>query len=317
MIAQRMESPSQNNNTLPTRTPTALHQSGCREARFPLLRSTLAELYYRATYRGRLWYEHRLAAAGRAPVSVLTFHRIADDQANRWTTRTRDFVNIVRWLKQRFELISLAELQRRVAGGFNALPAVSITFDDGYAVNCEDALPLLVEERIPCTYFVSSEAVLEGKPFVHDTNMGNYHLAPNTIEQLRYWSRAGIDIGAHTRTHPNLALITDREGLVEEIVASRDELQAALDYPIRYFAFPFGSPPNMSTEAFEVAQAAGFEGACSAYGGWNYPGDNPFHIRRRCVDGPPNRAKNWAIIDPIRERSLPHFDYPGKHQGEY
>ena len=46
--------------------------------------------------------------------------------------------------------------------------AVAITFDDGYAENCRQAIPLLVRNQIPCTYFVTLENVLEGKPFAHD-----------------------------------------------------------------------------------------------------------------------------------------------------
>ena len=161
-------------------------------------RHTLGEAYYHATYPGRHWYERRLAAAGRAPIAVLTFHRVADDGANPWTTRTKDFIKTIRWLKAHFDLISLAELQRRVREGFNAHPSACITFDDGYADNCRVALPLLVSERIPCTYFVTSSAVLEGKPFAHDMKMGNAGLAPNTVEELRKFRRGGIEIGAHT-----------------------------------------------------------------------------------------------------------------------
>jgi peptidoglycan/xylan/chitin deacetylase (PgdA/CDA1 family) len=171
-------------------------------------------------------------------------------------------------------------------------------------------LPLLVEEGIPCTYFVTADAVLRQKPFQHDVEMGNGHLATNTVEQLREFSRAGIDVGAHTRTHADIGRITDPARLFDEIVLARRDLEDALGQRLRYFAFPFGSPENLSDEAFEMARAAGCDGACSAYGGWNYPGDDPFHIRRRCVDGPSNRAKNWAIIDPIRERWLPNFTPP-------
>ena len=270
-------------------------------------RGALGEVYYHATYPGRLWYERRLAAAGRAPIAVLTFHRIADDGANPWTMRTQDFVKAIRSLKSRFDLISLAELQRRLREGVNDYASACITFDDGYAANCRVALPLLVEERIPCTYFVTSSAVLEGRPFAHDVEMGSAGLALNTVEELRKFSRAGIEIGAHTRTHANLGKITDLEQIYDELVTARNELEAAVGQRIRYFAFPFGRVENMTGEAFEAAWAAGYEGVCSAYGGWNFPGDNPFHIRRRGVDGLPNRAKNWAMIDPIRSRRLPNF----------
>jgi peptidoglycan/xylan/chitin deacetylase (PgdA/CDA1 family) len=256
-----------------------------------------------------------LAAAGCAPISVLTFHRIADDAANHWTTRTGDFIKIVGWLKPRFDLISLEELQRRVREG-NRRPSVCITFDDGYADNCKVALPLLIDEGIPCTYFVVAAGALKGKPFDHDVQMGNGHLPPNSIGQLRELSRRGIEIGAHTRTHPNLGLIEDRERLIDEVVTARNDLEAALGERVRYFAFPFGAFEDMSAEAFDLARAAGYEGICSSYGGWNAPGDDPFHIRRHCVDGVPCRSKDRTIIDPLRDSRRHRLAYPSRRRTE-
>ena len=60
---------------------------------------------------------------------------------------------------------------------------MSVTFDDGYAENCDFAIPLLVREKIPCTYFVASRHVLEGLPFPHDLTLGQ-RIPPNTLEEL-------------------------------------------------------------------------------------------------------------------------------------
>ena len=65
-----------------------------------------------------------------------------------------------------------------------------------------------------------------------------------------------------------------------------------------------------SAEAFDLVRAAGYEGVCSSYGGWNCPGDDPFHIRRHCADGVPCRAKDRTIIDPIRESRRHRLAYP-------
>jgi peptidoglycan/xylan/chitin deacetylase (PgdA/CDA1 family) len=306
MSTIQMDHARRENKDAPPKKASGLFE---RFKSLPVLRRVLAELYYYATYVGRSFYEQRLAAAGRAPIAVLAFHRIADDKANRWTTRTSDFIKVITWLKPRFDMISLEELQRRLGNGFNSRPSVCITFDDGYADNCLAALPFLIEQRVPCTYFVTTDAVLEGKLFEHDLQMGNTHLAVNTIHQLRDMSRSGIEIGAHTRGHADMGRITDPHRMFDEVVIARNELEAVLGERVRYFAFPFGDLENLNVQAFDMALEAGYEGVCSAYGGWNYPGDNPFHIRRRCVDGPPNRPRSWAKIDPIRERFLPKYSY--------
>jgi peptidoglycan/xylan/chitin deacetylase (PgdA/CDA1 family) len=266
-------------------------------------RRFLLTLYRQASGPYRQRRQSRMTAAGRAPISVLVFHRIADDRANAWTTPTRTFLQAIRWLKPRFDMISLEQAQSRLRAGSNPRPAVAITFDDGYAVNCRLALPLLIEERIPCTYFVCTQPVLEGTPFAHDQAMGN-HLRPNSIEQLRSLSRAGIEIGAHSRTHPDFGRITDPATLRDELVIARDELADAIGQPIRYFAFPFGGPRNLTADAFQLARSAGYEGVLSAYGGYNFADGDPFHLKRRGAEGSMARLKNWTTFDPLHDRRI-------------
>lgn len=270
----------------------------------PFLRS----VYFAATRGYRSRTVRRLALAGRAPMVVPVFHRIADDNANDWTTSTEDFRESVHWLKEHFDLVSLEEMQRRIESSFNDRPSATITFDDGYAVNCDYALPLLVDEGIPCTYFVSADPVLNGTPFEHDRAMGN-SFAPNTVEELRQFAATGIDVGAHTRTHADLAQVRDIHRLVDEMVTARNDLENALAAPIRYFAFPFGEHHNLSRTAFRLAREAGYAGVCSAYGGYNFAGDDPFHIQRRCVDGKSILLKNWALFDPLHLRRIERFEY--------
>jgi len=276
-----------------------------------IIKPLLLHLYLRGTVRYRNRSVRELAREGRAPIVVPVFHRIADDRANDWTTSTAEFREAILWLKENFEPISLEEAQRRIRSGRNDRASVSITFDDGYAVNCEYALPLLIEEGIPCTYFVSSRPVLEGTPFGHDSAMGKY-FAPNRVGELRQLAEAGVEIGAHTRTHVDLGRLRDTDRLFDELVTARNELEAALSVPIRYFAFPFGMHRNLSAAAFRLAREAGYAGVCSAYGGYNFPGDDAFHIQRRCVDGMTVRLKNWATLDPLHRRRIQRFNYQDK-----
>ena len=240
---------------------------------------------------------------GRAPISVLIFHRISDDRANAWTTPTQTFVQAIRWLKSRFDLISLDEAQRRIRAGANHRPAVAITFDDGYAENCRVALPWLIAERIPCTYFVCTQPVLKGTPFNHDLARSQF-FQPNSVAQLRELVRAGIEIGAHSRTHPDFGQIMDHATLHDELLTARDELADAVGQPIRYFAFPFGCPKNLTADAFLLARAAGYAGVLSAYGGYNFPSGDPFHLQRRGGEGSLERLKNWVTFDPWHDRKI-------------
>ena len=137
-----------------------------------IYKQLLLTAYYYGTLPCRGWVNARAAKAGQAPILVLFYHRIADEQANAWTTTNDQFARQIGWLAKRFDLVSLQEAQQRICSGWNNRPALSITFDDGYAENCLHALPLLVKQRIPVTYFVSTRNVLEGVPFPHDVARG-------------------------------------------------------------------------------------------------------------------------------------------------
>ena len=274
----------------------------------PVWKWLLLNLYYPSTVVLRQMRNRRMAASGRAPVMVLIFHRVAHDRANSWTTHADTFIKDIRWLHAHFELISLEEAQKRVRRPTNRRPCVAITFDDGYASNCDRALPLLFELEIPCTYFVTTQNALEGRPFEHDLSMGN-RFEPNTIDQLRELADRGIEIGAHTRTHPHLGRIASRDRLYDEIVAARDDLQDALGYPVRRFAVPFGHHEHLSSDVFQLCYDGGFECVVSAYGGYNYPGGDAFHLQRMGVDGPFLRLKNWTTVDPMKEIRIRRFQY--------
>ncbi len=281
----------------------------------PIWKQLLLNLYYQATRPMRaLDYWTRMSKDS-LPVIVLYYHRIADDGATPWTVSNGMFVRQIEWLRDRFDLISLSDGQSRVRRGYNPRPCVSITFDDGYADNCQQAVPWLIKERIPFTYFVTLENLLNEEPFSHDMVFGR-RLAPNTLEQVKEMAAAGVEIGAHGYTHADLGRVADERLLRHEVVTARLDLQAAVGRPVRYFAFPFGQYANLSPEAFAMARQAGYFGVCSAYGGFNFPGDDPFHLQRIPVDETMIRLKNWVTMDPRKVRTRRFCYQTGQVEGQ-
>ena len=277
------------------------------------VKSLLLSAYYHGSLPYRAWQTRVCSRRGLSPVMIVFYHRVADTIPNAWTLSTRQFARHIHWLQKHFDLISLHEAQQRIRSGANHHPAVAITFDDGYAENSATALPLLVRRQIPVTYFVAAENVLEGKPFPHDAAAG-IPLPPNTPSQLRALSAAGVDIGAHSRTHADIGAIRDHDLLVDEMVTARDELEHALGTRLRYFAFPYGQLQNMSHEAFFLAKDAGYEGVCSAYGGYNFPGDDGFHLARIHGDPEMLRLKNWLTVDPRKLKQARQLVWPAPVQ---
>jgi peptidoglycan/xylan/chitin deacetylase (PgdA/CDA1 family) len=268
----------------------------------------LLTAYYYASFPYRRRHAAQLARAGNAPIMVLFYHRVADEALNDWTLPTSQFERQIDWLRRHVDLVSLEEAQARIRGGVNYRPAVSLTFDDGYADNCDAALPLLIRHRLPCTYFVSLHHVQHGVPFPHDV-AANRPLRPNTIEDLRRLARAGIEIGGHTRHHANLGRISDEDRLYDEVVRAGRELADLVDQPVRFFAFPYGLAGDLNARAFQLAREAGYRAACSAGGGYNFPGGDPFHLQRIHADPQWIRWKNWLTVDPRKLRAGVRFDY--------
>jgi peptidoglycan/xylan/chitin deacetylase (PgdA/CDA1 family) len=267
----------------------------------------LLPAYYYGTWPLRRFASSLASAAGLQPIAVLFYHRVADDFPNPWTISNQEFLRQIDYVTSHFEVISLADAQQRIRR-HNRRPAVCITFDDGYADNCRQALPTLISRGIPCTYFVATRFILRGEPFPHDAARG-VPLAPNTVEQLRSMAAAGVEIGAHTRTHCDLGRIADPQELRSEVIGSQQDLQDLLGQPIRYFAFPFGQPAHLNREVFTMAREAGMAGVCSAYGGYNFPGDDAFHVQRLHADPYFPRFKNWLTMDPRLLANRRRYEY--------
>lgn len=261
------------------------------------------------TQRNRLL--DSLRQVGQVPVGILFYHRVADQRPNAWTLSRSDFARQLDWLQDHYEIVSLQEAQRRVRLAHCEQPTVSITFDDGYGENADYAIPELVRRGLSATYFVSTNFVRTGANFPHDILAGTPS-PPNSIEQLREFAEQGIEIGAHTRSHANLGLVHDAQQIEHEILGSVRDLEQWLGRPVRYFAFPFGQPENITQAAVDAIADAGLAGFCSAYGAWNWPNAMGFHLRRIHADPGLEKLKNWLTYDSrkLREQIVLPFVEP-------
>jgi len=101
-----------------------------------------------------------------------------------------------------------------------------------------------------------------------------------TSAQVKALHEAGMDVGAHTVTHPILARISfDRAR--KEIVEGRTRLQQIIRAPVRVFAYPNGRPRrDYRREHARLAQELGFEAAVSTAWGVARPGGDLYQIPR-------------------------------------
>jgi peptidoglycan/xylan/chitin deacetylase (PgdA/CDA1 family) len=101
-----------------------------------------------------------------------------------------------------------------------------------------------------------------------------------TSEQVRALHAAGMEIGAHTVTHPILAEIPLGHAR-HEMDASRARLERITGAPVRLFAYPNGSPRrDYFAEHAALARQLGFDAAVSTAWGAAGPGDDLYQIPR-------------------------------------
>ncbi|HYH30040.1 MAG TPA: polysaccharide deacetylase family protein [Pseudonocardia sp.] len=137
------------------------------------------------------------------------------------------------------------------------LPArpVVLTFDDGYADVHEVALPLLREYGFTATVFVTTGWMRDagrwskGHPLDH-------MMAWSQVEELR---ESGIEVAAHSHSHPQLDQLSDRH-LRDELSLGKSLLEDRLGQAVPSLAYPFG---YSSRRVRRAAEAAGFRHAAS------------------------------------------------------
>ena len=242
------------------------------------------------------YYHQRLSASAFPGVAVLCYHGICtSDDSTRFSdlhVTKATFERHCRLIADACDPISLADLRAARQSG-RALPSrsVIVTFDDGYRGVLDHALPILERHGIPAAVFVAAGPVLGGQHFWFDTLcrregdaavlqaralpyqkwralVGSIETTADETESHRPLTSAElarlaesplIEIGAHTMTHPTLAL-TPLEEQQREIEGCRTTLERVLEKPVTAFAYPYGNPfADYTSDTVRVVRRARFD----------------------------------------------------------
>jgi len=154
--------------------------------------------------------------------------------------------------------------------------AALITFDDGFADFRAAALPALRERGLASTLYVATGLLRGGpQPPVHDG------IAPYMLElaELRELAGAGVELGAHSHTHPHMDTLGTRRARYE-IERSRALVEDAAGAPVATFAYPHGySGPRIR----RLVREAGYRGACGVKNALSSTTDDRFALARLLV----------------------------------
>jgi peptidoglycan/xylan/chitin deacetylase (PgdA/CDA1 family) len=107
---------------------------------------------------------------GNNPVPVLLYHRVADLKRDpqQIAVSTANFAAHMQLIRRKYNVLSLYELLDGLSRHKLPRNTVVITFDDGYADNLINALPVLEKYKIPATMFITSGMVGQDKEFWWD-----------------------------------------------------------------------------------------------------------------------------------------------------
>jgi len=213
---------------------------------------------------------------------ALLYHNVGPRRpgVSHWmTVGPGEFARQLEWLRRRrYRSLSTAELVEWAAADA-PVPARSVllTFDDGFADLAETAFPLLIRAGFTAIVFIVTGYIGATNDWDQRFGRGSERLLD--AEAIRHWRRAGIEFGAHTRSHPDLTTLP-AGAAEEEIAGSRADLEELLQEPVRTFAYPFGAADDVTRRiaAHAYPVAAGVEE------GVNRPGVDAHAVRRTMVD---------------------------------
>jgi peptidoglycan/xylan/chitin deacetylase (PgdA/CDA1 family) len=186
--------------------------------------------------------------------AILTYHSI--DESGSPISMSEDvFRSQMAWLaKGHVKVVSLETLMRMPTSA----NAVALTFDDGFVNFGDIAAPLLADHGFPSTLFVVTDAAGRTNRWSGRSGRGVPELPLLNWDSLRRLAEQGVELGAHTRTHPDLGKTSGAQ-TQDEIAGSADRIQLETGRAPSAFAYPYGSV----SDAAVGAVAARFAWGCT------------------------------------------------------
>jgi peptidoglycan/xylan/chitin deacetylase (PgdA/CDA1 family) len=222
-------------------------------------------------------------------VPILMYHAVAENPSaatRRLSVSPRSLNEQVAFLVDRgFTGMTFSDLADAFETG-KALPErpVVLTFDDGYADFAHAAWPIFQRYDFPATVFVTSGWIADAGPNAAGVPLDRML----NWAQVRELAAAGIEIGAHSHSHPELDQLADTT-LCEELRVGRALLEDAIGAPVRALAYPFGySSPRVRL----AARAAGYRCAAAVRNVRATSSDDIFMLPRLTI----RRSTNHVVF---------------------
>jgi len=231
--------------------------------------------------------------------NAIVLHRVIDGNSV-------DFIDIdlnsLRFILSKSELNFLS-IDKAFENKYQDRPNICLTFDDGFSSDYDLVLPELKKINATATFFIVTD-LLETSGYL-------------TTEQVKILSASGMQIGSHSKSHPNFLELNANER-IEELRDSKVILEEIIGKEVTTFSFPFGFYDH---EGVEAVFSAGYSICCTSKHGISSKLD--FVVPRNSINAKTsiNRidkilnaklTQRWSwyiedIIKSILKRSFPQF----------
>lgn len=215
-------------------------------------------------------------------IPILLYHSVSDDPPAGFTPWAvgralfAEHLDMLRGLgRVCLSIGELTELTR--AGAPVPEAAVVVTFDDGFSDFASNAWPLLKARGVPATLYVTAGLVGGTSEWLEPAGAGRLPMLG--ADDLGALADDGVEIGAHSMTHPQLDTV-GRERAWREIRDSKDALEAILGKPVETFAYPHGYHDRATKK---MVADAGYSSAAAVRNALSHAGDDRFALARYTV----------------------------------
>jgi peptidoglycan/xylan/chitin deacetylase (PgdA/CDA1 family)/GT2 family glycosyltransferase len=220
---------------------------------------------------------------GTATIPVLMYHALTPAHADGftpWTLEPELFEEHLAYLSAAgYKSVTATELGRLLSSRPAAEQGkyIALTFDDAYADFGEIALPLLAKYGMTGTLFVPTAHVAGRSAWMEDEGEGDRPLL--SWAGLADVAASGVEIGAHSDTHPALDQLPTR-ALRGEVSRPLALLEDKLGVHAGAFAYPFG---RYDRQVRDAVSAAGYQIAVTMSSWAATPASHPLEIPRLAV----------------------------------
>ncbi|WP_409345007.1 polysaccharide deacetylase family protein [Paenibacillus sp. MBLB4367] len=218
-----------------------------------------------ATYKGRT-----------VSIPVLNYHSVDYDPGNIVAITPEKLDEQMAFLAENgFEPLTLDDFFLILEGGLEPPDKpVLLTFDDGYADNYKNAMPIMKKYGFPATMFMSPGMI--GQDWYVNW------------EQAKEMKEAGWDIQPHGMTHPHLPRLTAEEQ-ASEITEARKQIEEQLGGTAVVFCYPYG---EFNRDTLRILEDNRFRYAFTIQQGRTDASQPKFQLKRIFVNGEES-LKTW------------------------